>query len=423
MRLWTRGTEKGSSDPLGDADLRSRVAVAAKPHQGDLSSRIGGTWRSAAEAARAFSASPVSKYVIAAMLYFASRGIIALGVEFGTLLRPSPLLGTWHSDNPWLDPLLRFDAGWYGSILGDGYQLAQTPGGESNVAFFPLYPLLAFVLKGVAHLDNFVALLAVSNAFALALPLLLVKLGTDRFGESNALYAVAIFCFFPMSFFLNSAYSESTSIVFVLMSLLALDSRRFLIAALLTGAAAGARSTGFALAPVVALAAWADSELPVVRRAAFATLCGILACSGLLLFMAYQYWAFGDPLAFVVAQSGWHQGALLTRVLRGLVLLPIFPIRIFRIVWFIAPLLIVVFNYRFLPRDLFRYGVLSLLIPYFTLGITPSAPRFLMMCAPLWFCLARWLRAAPLSASLVFAVSTTLLCLNSAKFSQWYWIG
>src|SRR5689334_10637806 len=38
------------------------------------------------------------------------------------------------------DRFARYDSGWYRGIAADGY--AFIPGGRSNLAFFPLYPLL-----------------------------------------------------------------------------------------------------------------------------------------------------------------------------------------------------------------------------------------------------------------------------------------
>src|SRR5437868_7228260 len=44
------------------------------------------------------------------------------------------------TSHPWVNMLSRWDAGWYVEIARDGYR--YEPGSPSNVAFFPLYPLL-----------------------------------------------------------------------------------------------------------------------------------------------------------------------------------------------------------------------------------------------------------------------------------------
>src|SRR5262245_41772623 len=49
--------------------------------------------------------------------------------------------------NPWLDGWVRWDSMWYRDIALRGYFF--TPGEESSVAFFPVYPLLIRALTQI----------------------------------------------------------------------------------------------------------------------------------------------------------------------------------------------------------------------------------------------------------------------------------
>ena len=367
--------------------------------------------------------SPAWKYIVATGLFLTSRLVVFLGIGFGALLRPLTMNTPWHTDDPRLAPLMHWDANWYLAVLHDGYKLADTPGAASDIAFFPLYPLIAWVAKTLGGLSEPAALICVANAMALLSALLIVKLGLRWFSEPIALYAAAIFCFFPESFFLSSAYNESTCLTFFLLSLLALGEGRYGWAALAAGAASGVRVSGLAMAPVVALAVELSQGRSLPRRTVLAAGAGIIGCGGLVVYMAYQAYAFGDPLAFVAAQKGWKHENFLVQALNGLELKPIFEGRLDEAAWFVVPMALLVFNYRFLPRDLFVCGLASLGIPYLAYGVSSSSPRYAILCVPLYFCLARAFRASPLLSAVVFGLSTTLLCLHTAMFTQWYWVG
>lgn len=68
------------------------------------------------------------------------------------LISPSQKLNHWHMDpRPWLDIWVGWDSQWYANIVQHGYHqyIATGPGGvppEQGVAFFPLYPLLTWIL-------------------------------------------------------------------------------------------------------------------------------------------------------------------------------------------------------------------------------------------------------------------------------------
>lgn len=380
---------------------------------------VGATSRRLASAIRQSSA---GKYLAAAALFLVSRLVVAGGLYFGRFVQIPGVSVASHVDDARLDPLMRFDAGWYLNILQHGYRLADAPGEQSNLAFYPLYPLLAFVVKTLAHLSDPAALLLVSNAMALVAVLLLVKLGARHFGESIAIYSAAVFSFSPVSFFLSSAYTESTCIAFLLMSLLALGDGRTASSALLAGVASATRATGLAMAPVLALAVFRRRDLSLTRRAALAAGAALVGASGLLLYMAYQAYAFGDPWAFAAAQKAWRHDDFLTQALNSLELKALFEGKLDLVFWCLGSMALLIANYRFLPRDMFVCGVTSLLIPYLSMGVTGSLLRFLLICIPLYYCLARLFRAWPMTGAVAMAVSTTLLFLQTALFSQGVWV-
>jgi hypothetical protein len=64
-----------------------------------------------------------------------------------------------------------------------------------------------------------------------------------------------------------------------------------------------------------------------------------------------------------------------------------------------------------------------LLLPYLTLGATPSMTRFVVMCFPAFMAMAILLKGRPVLASSIIGVFGALLLVLTALYSQWYWVG
>src|SRR5208337_4418510 len=74
--------------------------------------------------------------------------------------------------------------------------------------------------------------------------------------------------------------------------------------ALIVGAATATRPVGVAIVPVFFMSVWQRSV--GCRQFAFRCLFFLpLALWGLIAYMAYQYFAFGQPLAFALTQEHW----------------------------------------------------------------------------------------------------------------------
>ena len=110
----------------------------------------------------------------------------------------------------------RWDAIWYGSIAQDGYQYF----GEreaSNVAFFPLFPILAGVLTHVLSLPIEVAGPIVSTLLAFAACVLLVRLAQRETDDDEAASRSMVYLLaFPAAYYLAIGYSEALYLLCVL---------------------------------------------------------------------------------------------------------------------------------------------------------------------------------------------------------------
>ena len=214
------------------------------------------------------------------------------GPRVEALLGKNLSLATW----------VRWDAWWYLSVAERGYWF--DPHGPSNVAFFPLLPLL---IKGVGALtgDVIVAGLLVANLAAMGAILALWRWVRAEAGPAAAERAALWLLVYPFSFFFHSIYAES---LFFLLATLAFDASargQRLAAGLWGSLAATTRPMGVLLTPALAWGLWRECRAGRHLRPRD-VIAVFLPAAGLGAYMVYLWVAVGDPLAFWKAHVvGW----------------------------------------------------------------------------------------------------------------------
>jgi hypothetical protein len=362
-------------------------------------------------------------YVHALAIFAASRLVVVIGVNFGTLLVPATNSGKWDAGPAWYHRLLRWDAGWYASIIRDGYRLSDDASVPGSTVFYPFYPLVSSALKSLLGIDEYLALLMVANVASLVAAFLMTKFVVAELGDEIALLSLAFFSFFPSSLYLSAGYTESLCLVFILLGLMLLRQKKFVLAAVSAGLSLGTRSTGMVMIPVVLWEMWRRNPLPLPRLLPRLALCGALAASGLLLFMAYLGVRFGHPMAFAAGQQAWHDGTFLDRLVFAATLGPFRHFNWLSGGWFLSFLVLTIWSFRHLRFPVALYALGTLMLPYLTLGITDSMNRFVLMCFPAFMCLGLLCKGRLWLTAAMIGIFAALLLVNSALFSQWYWIG
>lgn len=221
-----------------------------------------------------------------------------------------------------LDSLANWDGRWYAQIVTDGY--SYNPAQPSSVAFFPVFPALAWAMTAATPLSSVNALLIISHLSLLLLlmiiPVYLEDRPEARDWTGSVIVAVILW---PMSIFFRFAYTES---LFVLLTVLVLlgNRRRWPVpvVALIAGTASGVRSVGIVPAALVMLRTLGEPG-SIAARLARAAACGVLSVWALLAFMVFQQVTFDDMFAFCRIQSRWGHPSDLPawRQAAGLVLL------------------------------------------------------------------------------------------------------
>ena len=198
--------------------------------------------------------------------------------------------------------LSAYDGGWYLKLAAHGYpdHVLRT---QSTLGFFPLYPLAIRALSLVVR-SQLAAAVCIALVGGLVATVLVQRLATEWWGETTGRRAAVVFALFPGSLVFSMAYSEGLTLPFVLGSLLALRSRRWVLAGTLAGLAAVVEPVALVLPVAVALvalrAAWQ-------RRSAAPLVAPVLAVVGIAAFAGFLWSWTGSPFAALIAQhDGWH---------------------------------------------------------------------------------------------------------------------
>lgn len=236
------------------------------------------------------------------LLVFATSRLFYL-ISGALLARVVPIDPLWslRSDVPlgasgiWA----RMDGEHYVSVAQGGYE-ADSP------AFFPLYPLLMRLAtellggpasRGVLSICG-VLISLVTFLFALYF---IYRIAEEGWGMRAAQGTVFALAFFPTSFFFNAVFTESLFLALSAGALWAVRLRKnLLLGCVLAGFAAATRNIGVLLLIPLVLE-WSDRPEYGWRDATYLG----LAPSGFVVYMAYLWWRFGDPLLFYGAEAKW----------------------------------------------------------------------------------------------------------------------
>ena len=337
-------------------------------------------------------------------MYLASRLFVFIGLWLASRMELG--VGVVGAVTPW-------DGGWYLSVAEDGYPRTMPVingyASQSNLAFFPLYPMTMRGVHSVFGMSYVASGLLVAGVAGLVTAVLLRRLFEQLWGGEVADRGVALFCFFPGALVLSFTYSEALMLALTVGALLALLSRRWFLAGLLAALATATRPNALALA---AACAWASFAAIRSNRDWRSLAAPIMAPLGFVAFQAFLWAHTGDAGAWWKTQrQGWGErltvGAPWDKV-SAFVERPLFDVNI--MIALVGTLFVLVTTVLLIrarppaPLAIYTAGVVLLALFSQTLG---ARPRFLLTAFPLVMVLARWLSASAFTVTV--AGSATLL--------------
>jgi Gpi18-like mannosyltransferase len=317
-------------------------------------------------------------------IFILSRLLIAF---IGSLSSLIIIKGKWFSEpSSILDLFFKWDSGWYMSIVQNGY--SYIPGGESNVGFFPLYPMLVKIFSlvfGNPVLMGFI----ISNVALLFAAIYLYKLIMLDFEDANiATKTVFYMLISPLSFFFSIFYTEGLFLFLAIASFYYARKRQWLIASILGYFLSLTRSIGvFIVIPF--LIEYFDIDFKSFKidfkKTKKDILYLFLVPAGLSTYLFYLSITFDNAFAYFHAQSaGWHKSftSILT-TLNDIRYHALFDNILFMGSAIAALVLIIYLIYSRVRISYIVYSLLGLFL-YLSMGTLEGITRYVSILFPIY---------------------------------------
>lgn len=225
--------------------------------------------------------------------------------------------GHWYAKQNIFDTFIRWDAAWYTRIVVNGYHFSIATAAQKyqNIAFFPLYPLIGKLFIYIFGF-SFTTLIMPSVIFDVISIFLFYFLSIELMNKDQALIATAAYSLYPGASFFVSAYPTSLMNLLAIISLLFFYKKR----KILSMAFAGIGTAAGPLVVFISLPLWLSyvsekiGKIKIYKLITYSILTGMMAISGIILFMLYQQIHFHNAFAFLIAQKAWGQAPFVERL-------------------------------------------------------------------------------------------------------------
>ena len=351
--------------------------------------------------------------------------------------------------SPYIDKFIKWDAHWYTYVAGHGYT-------HQSIVFFPAIIVFMKILSYFG-LHIAIAGLVTCNLFAfLSFWMMYLTFQLD-FSEKEAGYALLSYAVMPTSFFLNSIYTEPIFIASSLACIYYARVGKWWYAGMAGSLATLTRNLGIFLflfllyefienqrrlhttrkkwtQPNPSGPAFKFKSVLLSDYATYTKFSLLLPPAALVLFMVYNLYLVGDPVAFISSQQGWgrHLGFPWENIWNNLPLTfannpgnqPGAALDSFTVIISLVGLLCLTFVSNFRVRTSYLIiGWLWFIIPLvFAATELPlySMSRFILPIFPLYLFSARPPKRI-FYCYIVISAFALLLC--TSLFINWYWIG
>jgi hypothetical protein len=248
------------------------------------------------------------RLAVSALGFRLLSALLALFVNLSFPLHQPEQFTVFSDTSPFWDSFARFDTGYYEGIAWNGY--TPVAEGRSNIAYFPVYPLLMRAvgsLFGRHHAIYYIAGIGISwVCFVLAMVALYYLARLDL-PPRRAERAVLLTAIFPFAFFYGVAYSESTFLLFAVLAFFFFRTQRWLLGGLCGAIATATRVPGILIVPALAWIAWRNLE-PGRHGRVSAAAGLLLSASGFTAYCFYVYWLTGHPFEWAATLERWGNG-------------------------------------------------------------------------------------------------------------------
>lgn len=243
-------------------------------------------------------------YAVPVAAFVASRIVTLFAISLAAFAARKPfdrIITAW--DGRWYEKIAL--GGYPTSVPHGNYALGTGRRAQSEVAFFPLYPMLVRLIDPIVPGSAAIAGVVASFLCGTAATVLVWMVAERVAGRDAANRASVLFAFFPGAFVMSLVYAEALMVAAAAATMLALMDRRWLLAGTLAALATATRPNASAVAMACG---WAALVAVWRQREWRALLAPLIAPAGMLSFFAWLWWHTGEPLIwFRVEQQGWGE--------------------------------------------------------------------------------------------------------------------
>lgn len=230
---------------------------------------------------------------------------------------------------------IHWDGSWYLYVVQAGYHYYYAnPQVSQNIVFFPGYPLGVRIVHDVTGIGFPYAGLLLNILICIAIVFVTQKLyklfkaknlkrKNSKTDNDHGFLVIALIFSFPTAFFLAAFYADALLLLLFLCAIYFALKNKYLLAAILAGAATGCKITGI-VAAVTVMAIFVEQHLrnneffhqKTQVMAKFVGL-SLLSVWGILLYMAYLYEKFHNAFVFYTDESAWpgkNQGNAISNI-------------------------------------------------------------------------------------------------------------
>lgn len=342
------------------------------------------------------------------LTFFATRLLVCLLSWFAFYWIKHGDYTIFAGAEPW-KLLYHWDAFWYAHIVAHGYD--YSPGAQSSVAFFPLLPICVYGLRTITGMGTALAGFLISNAALLMAAIWLRRLVALDFPPPSRVpeRTVWLLLLCPMTFFHSALYTESLFLMLSIGAIYFARNGRRAGAGILGGLLTAAHGKGiFILVPLL----W---EAFVDFRGQSQEKCGpigffssrwwlMFVPSGLIAFMLYLHFRFGDAFAFLRGQAAFHRE--LAAPWEGFDIASRYPIPYghFLIGTVVVALALCVLGFLKRLRMSYQLYAAAILLLCLCSSIWESLPRYLSVVFPFYLTIA----AATIRSEALYIMSLTI---------------
>lgn len=370
------------------------------------------------------------------ILFGASRMLFLFFAVIGTIFIPlrEGYLGRQNfPEVPYLAWIwANFDGRHYLDVATEGYR-------GTNFAFFPFYPLLISTAGQILSiLPLYIGIIISLLSFYIAL-FFIYKIVSLDYDRKIALLTVSILSFFPLSFFYQAVYVDSLFLCLSVLSFYWARRSNWILAGLFGGLATLTRLAGIALVPSLIIEWYLQNRKniegltinTVIKFAKNGLIASLLAGSGVLIYMLYLQFNFGDFLLFQKSMIAWRQNEF--------VFPPQVIFRYLKIFWLVEKNLLVfwvalvefislflymglaIYTWKKIRVSYGLFMMVLLLLVAFT-GTLAGIQRYVLHLFPAFLALALILDKRGVLKLFVFAIFIMLGFIFTGLFTRGYWI-